>query len=421
MKKRMIILLLGMIWLFAACGKGGSDREIPGSEAQGQDLQNHLESQSTDRAAEAGTGREKEAAQKDGEGRDSAVKEAVQKESAVGNADNKGEPGMENWKNSYLEYLTGLEYGDEWTYSLIYVDGDEIPELVIDTGVEATGCQILTWHEGRLAVLQTSRLYFTYIEKGNLLCNSEGNMGYYYDDVYALRDGQWEYIGGGTLHDADGIQQFDENGDWIFEYHWMEQPVDKAEYEEKLHAIYPEKQGVTPEIYYIKDEMESLLKTGETMSAKHRYELIIEDMTWMEARRACEERGGYLATLTSREEFERIQAQIIAEEKMSVTFFVGAGNPENAWGFTWFEPETGKEYPMISLYNALFADYWLEGEPSYTGKTETGEEVREDCVAMFYRSAEGRCYFNDVPNDILSAAPSFAGRIGYICEYGEIQ
>ena len=33
-KKRMIILLLGMIWLFAACGKAGSDREIPGSEVK---------------------------------------------------------------------------------------------------------------------------------------------------------------------------------------------------------------------------------------------------------------------------------------------------------------------------------------------------------------------------------------------------
>ncbi len=42
------------------------------------------------------------------------------------------------------------------------------------------------------------------------------------------------------------------------------------------------------------------------MFAKHRYELIIEELTWMEARRACKERGGYLATLTSGEEFERI-------------------------------------------------------------------------------------------------------------------
>ncbi len=54
-------------------------------------------------------------------------------------------------------------------------------------------------------------------------------------------------------------------------------------------------------------------------------------------------------------------------------FFVGTGNPENAWRFTWFELKTGKEYPMVFLYYALFADYWLEDEPSYMGKTETGE------------------------------------------------
>lgn len=74
---------------------------------------------------------------------------------------------------------------------------------------------------------------------------------------------------------------------------------------------------------------------------------------------------------------------------------------------------------MLDLYNALFAGYWLKGEPSYTGLTEDGQEVREDCVSLIYRSSEDRCYFNDVPDDILSAFPSFAGRVGYICEFDE--
>lgn len=89
----------------------------------------------------------------------------------------------EAWEQAYLEYLDTLQYGESCTYSLIYVDEDEIPELVIDAGYEAGGCRILTWHEEILDMLQTNRLNFTYVEKGNLLCNSDGNMGYYYDLV----------------------------------------------------------------------------------------------------------------------------------------------------------------------------------------------------------------------------------------------
>lgn len=71
---------------------------------------------------------------------------------------------------------------------------------------------------------------------------------------------------------------------------------------------------------------------------------------------------------------------------------------------------------MLDLFNALFR-FWLEGEPSYTYFTESGVEVSEDFVVLFYQEKDGRCYLNDVPNDILEAAPSYAGRIGYICEY----
>lgn len=89
----------------------------------------------------------------------------------------------EAWEQAYLEYLDTLQYGESCTFSLIYVDEDEIPELVINAGYEAGGCRILTWHEEILDMLQTNRLNFTYVEKENLLCNSDGNMGYYYDLV----------------------------------------------------------------------------------------------------------------------------------------------------------------------------------------------------------------------------------------------
>lgn len=339
---------------------------------------------------------------------------------------------LEEWKQAYLNYLEEDDYADRCTYSLIYVDDDNIPEMVVDTGFEAGGCQFLTFHGHVLEVWQSDRRNVTYIERGNLICNSDGNMGYYYDNVYTIQDGKWVYVDGGIRGDGPEMQM-DEHGyplQFFYwpgeeprsrEEYWAGEEIPQEEYEARLNAIYPEEQSMYPQKYYILDEIKSMLRTGDVTSAKHQYELIVKDVTWKEAEMLCRERGGYLATITSHEEFERLQEQMISEHKEDITFFVGAtkerveGTP---FGFRWLEPGVEYGYDMLDLLNALFV-FWLEGEPSYTGLTESGAEVSEDYVVFFYREKDGRCYLNDVSNDILEAAPSYAGRIGYICEYEE--
>ncbi len=331
----------------------------------------------------------------------------------------------ESWETAYLEYLD--EYEREYeeingcTYSLIYVNEDEIPELVIDTGYEAGGCEILTYYEGNVDVMQTARLHFDYIEKGNLLCNSDGHMGYYYDYVFAIENGKWAYIGGGEYGDGEDGVQFDENGDYIFVYSWEGENIEEQEYEQRLSEIYDNSKTVEPQKYYVLKEIRSILKTGEVSSAKHRYELITEDLTWEEAQKACKEKGGYLATISSVDEFQRIEEQIVKEEKTNITFWVGGKHleEEGLWGYYWLEQgESHDAYSMLDLFNAYWG-FWLDGEPSYSGLTESGEEVDERYVVLFYRTADKRAYLNDVPNDILAAAPSYTGKVGYICEYDE--
>lgn len=341
--------------------------------------------------------------------------EGVEKKREDFGQDN-GKP--ENYKEAYLSYLDGFEHADECTYSLIYVDEDDIPELVIDNGYEAAGCIVLTFHDGVLDAWQSDRLNFTYIEKGNLICNSDGNMGYYYDYVYTIQDGKWCYVDGGVWGDPSDGPQFDENEEYIYVYQWDGEEVSEEEYGSRLNEVYPLAQARQAEKYYILKEIRSVLETGDVTSAGHRYELVVEDLTWKEAEALCREKGGYLATITTWEEMERIQEQMILEDKANVTFFVGANNEndQHSFGYHWIEPEGGETYDMLNLYNALFG-FWLEGEPSYTGLTESGEEVDEDYVVLFYRKSDERCYLNDVPDDILSAAPSYTGRVGYICEY----
>ena len=340
---------------------------------------------------------------------------------------------LEEWKQAYLNYLEEDNYADACTYSLIYVDDDNIPEMVIDTGFEAGGCRLLTFHDHVLDMWQSNRLNVTYIERGNLICNSDGNMGYHYDNVYTIQDGKWVYVDGGVWGDGPDGVPIGENGDydyleffywtgeepWNRGEYWFGEEITEEEYEARLNAIYPMEQSMYPQKYYILDEIKSMLRTGDVASAKHRYELIVKDVTWKEAEMLCHEKGGYLATITSHEEYERLQEQMISEHKEDITFFVGATNERvegTPFGYRWLEPGIEYGYYMLDLSNALFR-FWLEGEPSYTGLTESGVEVNEDYVVLFYRGKDGRCYLNDVPNDILEAAPSYAGRVGYICEY----
>ena len=323
---------------------------------------------------------------------------------------------------AYLDFLLGDDGANGFTFSFIYVDDDDIPELVIDSGYEAGGCKVLTFHDGVMDGWQSGRLYFTYIERGNLICNSEGNMGHYYDWVYTIQDGKWCYVDGGVYGDPPDADrpQFDENGELICVYRWGEEEevVSEEEYETHLNEVYPLEQQKKVEKYYVLREIRSVLETGGVTSANHRYELVVEDLTWSEAESLCREKGGYLATITSWDEMERIQEQIVLEDKTNVTFFIGAHNESESiiHHYYWHEPENGEAYEMIPIYDILW-DFWLKGEPSESGLTEDGVEVDEDCVVIFYRKADERCYLNDVPDDILSAAPSYAGKVGYVCEY----
>ncbi len=77
---------------------------------------------------------------------DLVIEQPVDNEmAAAGNIEEPKEESQiaEKWAKAYIEYMNLEKNARQFTYSLIYVNEDAIPELVLDTGVEVDGCQIL--------------------------------------------------------------------------------------------------------------------------------------------------------------------------------------------------------------------------------------------------------------------------------------
>ena len=324
-------------------------------------------------------------------------------------------PDPDTWQGAYVEFMEGPELddlygGDSLTYSLIYVDADDIPELVIDCGYEMGGCVILTWHNGKLDWMQTYRLEFTYLERKNLLCNGSGHRGYYYDLVYTIQDGCWVLIADGRFWEA----HYDEiTGDLDFAFSWNGVEVSEEEYNMQLTSIFDGKQSVEPTQYYIQPDMRSLLLAGE-VSAGHRYEFIQSDVTWEEADALCKEKGGYLASITSQEEFDHIEAQLLEKGMTDMVFWVGAYTEyknERYYGKYWLEQ--GQEpYGVLDYFNVLHY-LWNDWYSPYNITTT----AKKDAVYLFYDPAEERCYLQSMPNNPADWGFEYKGTIGYICEY----
>lgn len=157
----------------------------------------------------------------------------------------RADAGAQTWQQAYIGLIQNDQIlGGYEGYDLIYLDDDGIPELVEIGDCEATGCRLISYYDGELSVTQLNRLYFSYLEREGLLCNSEGNMDNYYDLVYRLEDGKLTLIAQGYYGAEDNSHvQFDENGEPVYRYEWNGTEMSSGEYEKELNAVYDTKRA----------------------------------------------------------------------------------------------------------------------------------------------------------------------------------
>ena len=115
----------------------------------------------------------------------------------------------------------------------------------------------------------------------------------------------------------------------------------------------------------------------------HTYELIVADVTWIEAYQSCLDRGGYLVRINSEDEYQAILSQVWAEDKGNIKFWLGGARDESSNTYHWIYEDTDYEGEALNN-NEKYAAYWLDEEPSFADET-TGET--ETFMNMFYISS----------------------------------
>ena len=122
------------------------------------------------------------------------------------------------WKEAYTRYINSLEatseYGD-YTYQLIYIDDNEIPELIIDYSTSSLGREVCIYSDQIIKSQPLEITGFYYIERENLFMNEYGKMNYFTTYIFKISDGnivieQYEdYHGSDYNYNSEVQQAFD--------------------------------------------------------------------------------------------------------------------------------------------------------------------------------------------------------------------
>ena|GEM_PF-1677335 len=148
-----------------------------------------------------------------------------------------------DYVNDYVNEVRNNEkYLDEYgNLSLIYIDNDDIPELVIVGPSAAYGTEICTISDGELVYTHLGIGGVSYIERQNIFVVSGGRMGNYYDTVYSIQNGEFQILNRGEYGDEETN---DEESLYIYYWRWDGEEVTESEYSEKLKLAFDDSKAI---------------------------------------------------------------------------------------------------------------------------------------------------------------------------------
>lgn len=150
-------------------------------------------------------------------------------------------------KNLYIDYIKENPASDPdmASYALIYINDDDIPELLIDYGTGFEGAVLCTVSSGKLEIVKSSHSDMFYFERKNLFHIMGGHMDNYSDRVYAIQNGVFVLLHDGKYGAEDNSRvQVDEEGNPIYQYFWNGKEVSEKDYERSLKSVFNDSKAV---------------------------------------------------------------------------------------------------------------------------------------------------------------------------------
>lgn len=150
---------------------------------------------------------------------------------------------------------------------------------------------------------------------------------------------------------------------------------------------------------------ENYQQISDSVFNNHKYEVFEDGMTWTEAKAACEEKGGYLATITSEEE-QRFIERLISEGNKN-GYWLGGYAENSDDGFKWL---TNEEMRFTN---------WGDTQPDFA--MQNGQP--EDKMMIYktdYMSGNGFGQWNDIINEGANGSNGISFKpnaLGYVCEW----
>ena len=312
----------------------------------------------------------------------------------------------EEWINAYGYILDQMDSDDYEGYALIYVDDDDVPELMM----QGRTSRIYTWHDGEVSQLAIDADKMTFTERGNELLNN--------DTLYKIKNGDWvEKEGKALKGSVSTVVQ-------LYKYKDIVNMLKKGNI--SANAV------STNQVVSFDDSEENEDNEGEgpevdTFDAEnneiHKYEFVVGDISWTGAYDAVKQLEGnkYLARITSPEEFAYVSELIKQSGLQNYVFWIGGARDFSKYGddeYHWIANDGKISSRPISTVG-IYEGAWADGEPTRIGNGDVEQNVLEDKLCMFYELSSDKFYWRDMPDKILKTSPSLAGKIAYIVESEE--
>ena len=149
-------------------------------------------------------------------------------------------------------------------------------------------------------------------------------------------------------------------------------------------------------------------KSAETFDPAS-YEIVAENVTWLEAMEAARAKGGRLASIDSLEEYRYLLGRILDEGLGDRSFHLGGRRDPNGSSYHWVNADnTHLIGPALNGPDAWCRDLWQVGEPNLAWNG-----IPEEALIAYFSEKEGRWVWYDGQKDYIVATRDY----GYIIEY----